>query len=188
MCVSASSFTSAAAASSAAPRAVAWRRLLGPRGVLLRERRLVHQQVGPPGHGRRHLAGRAVPGDHHPASPARVAEHLFGRHLPHRLASLQAPESGPGFTPSSIARASSNRPGRSSSTSAYPRAGDPVLDRERRDRVLLPAQLVAGAPAPPGRSRRAAGRSAAPVPRRGGAGPPGRRCAAAPRAPASRRS
>ncbi len=47
------------------------------------------------GHRPGHLARGGVARDHHAAAAARLAEHLVGRHVPDRLAALQAPEVRP---------------------------------------------------------------------------------------------
>ena len=117
-------------------------RLRGALGVLLHEGRLVHQQVGLPGHEARHVARRGVAGEDDLAAAARLPHHLVGPHAVHLLAALEPAEVGPELD-AQLARALGvelARPRILDERVAERRPA--VVDLERGDPVAVALELV----------------------------------------------
>ena len=94
-------------------------RLVRSLGFLVGEARLVDEELGLVRGHERELAGLGVAGDDDLAPAAGLADHLRGLDAVHALARLEAREVGAGLDARGASASSgSNRPGRSSSTSA----------------------------------------------------------------------
>ena len=136
--------TPAAAASSAAWRAVEWRVSAARSASSSQEGRLVHEQVGLEGHQPRHLAGRRVAGEDEAPPPSRLAHHLVGPHAADGLAVLQPPEVRP--------RGHAKRPGALGVEGTRARIldegvaerGHAVVGRVGGDPVAVALELVVG--------------------------------------------
>ena len=148
-CVSASSFTSLAAASSAASAAVEWRVSRARATILRGEARLVHEQIGAQRRAAHRRARPRVAAEDERAAAARRPEHRAGRDdravarvvtEPPRCSS---PNAGPSGTPSRRASSTSNWPGRSSSLSSQRHGGAAVVDGVRDQPVAVAGHLVA---------------------------------------------
>ena len=124
-----------------------------PLGLLLRERRLVHEHVRL-ARDLEHRAGRGgVPREDDLAPGPRRAEHLLRRdlgavgegHTPRRPAGART--AGPRARRALAAASTSKRPGRGISTSAYPFDAGRVGDLEHHDPVVAAVEGVARAAA-----------------------------------------
>ena len=129
-------------------RAVEWRVSARALGLLGEEGRLVHEQVGAVRRPRWSSRTGAVSPASTTLRPRRVApEHLLGRRTPPTVSPRwRRPKSGPGATPSSLARGRGRsgpggRPPRARSRSA----AAPVVDREGGDRGSRRARAASSA-------------------------------------------
>ncbi len=148
MWTSASISTPASAASRAASRAVEWPVSTRPVGLRVGERGVVDQQVGPVGGDRVASHGRVSPVITS-RRPRRVGPSTCsgstGPSLPATSSPrCSLPKSGPSATPSDRASSGVEAAGPRLLDERVAEGGDPVLDRERLDRVAVEADAAAG--------------------------------------------